>query len=98
MAAGLYRFRSMAQAGGTGGEISLSVLAIFGGADEHISKSDAQQFDAALGKASVEHWMVTCDGAPHGFVDRRAAEFPVAAETAWRRIRAFIGGLTPVFE
>jgi len=73
-----------------------AVLAIFGGADERISKKDVQQFDAALGKASVEHWMVTCDGAPHGFVDRRAKEFPVQAQTAWQRILAFVSGLTPI--
>lgn len=71
------------------------VLAIFGGADERIPMSEVQQFDAALGMASVEHWMVTCDGAPHGFVDRRAKEFPVQAQSAWQRIVAFVSGLTP---
>ncbi|MEO8338180.1 MAG: dienelactone hydrolase family protein [Nitrospirota bacterium] len=74
---------------------SCPVLAIFGGADERIPMSEAQQFDAALGKASVEHWMVICDGALHGFVDRRAKEFPAQAQVAWQRIVAFVNGLTP---
>jgi carboxymethylenebutenolidase len=77
------------------GKYRCAVLAIFGGADERISISDVQQFDAALGKASVEHWIVPCDGAPHGFIDRSAKEFPAQAQTAWRRILAFVSGLTP---
>lgn len=71
------------------------LLAIFGGADERIPMSEVQQFNAALGTASVEHWMVTCDEAPHGFVDRRAKEFLAQAQAAWQRILAFVSGLTP---
>lgn len=77
------------------GQYRCAVLAIFGGADERIPMSEVQQFDAALGKARVEHWVVVCDGAPHGFIDRRAKEFPVQAQAAWQRTHAFVGGLTP---
>ncbi|TKB87755.1 MAG: hypothetical protein E8D43_00850 [Nitrospira sp.] len=77
------------------GKYRCPLLAIFGGADERIPMSEVQQFDAALGKASVEHWMTTCDGAPHGFIDRRAREFPVQAQAAWQRIVAFVSELTP---
>lgn len=71
------------------------LLAIFGGADERIPMSEAQQFDMALGKAGVEHWLVRCDGALHGFIDRRAKEFPLQEQAAWQRILGFISGLTP---
>jgi carboxymethylenebutenolidase len=74
---------------------SCAVLAISGGADERIPIAEVHGFDAALGKAGVEHWMVGCAGAPHGFVDRKAKEFPEQADTAWRRVRGFVRGLTP---
>lgn len=72
-----------------------AVLAIFGGADERIPEGEARQFNAALGQAGVEHWMVRCDGAPHGFIDRREKEFPTQAQAAWQRILGFMSGLTP---
>jgi carboxymethylenebutenolidase len=71
-----------------------AVLAIFGGADERSSEGEAKQFNAALGQAGIEHWMVRCDGAPHGFSDRRGKEFPVQAQAAWQRVLDFVSGLT----
>jgi dienelactone hydrolase len=67
---------------------------ISAGADERIPQREVQAFGVALGKAGVEHWMVTCEGAPHGFVDRRANEFPEQAAKAWRRVRGFVFGLS----
>ena len=72
-----------------------ALLGIFGGADERISQNEDRQFDEALAASGTEHWIVTCDGAPHGFVDRRAKEFPAQSAAAWRRALGFISGLTP---
>lgn len=71
------------------------VLAIFGAADERIAMGDVQHFDEALARASIEHWVATCAGAPHGFFDRLAAEFPEAVQSAWQRVLGFVAGLTP---
>ena len=72
------------------GEYHSAVLAIFGGADERIPRGEVQRFDEALGTAGIEHWMVTCAGASHGFVDRRAKEFPAQSREAWQRVCGFV--------
>jgi carboxymethylenebutenolidase len=38
----------------------------------------------------VEHELVTYDGAPHSFFDRKQADFVDASEDAWRRVVAFV--------
>jgi carboxymethylenebutenolidase len=42
-----------------------------GGADEAIPAQDVDAFERALAGADVEHDVVTYDGAPHSFFDRR---------------------------
>jgi carboxymethylenebutenolidase len=48
------------------------------------------EFDRALTESGVEHEIVTYEGAPHSFFDRKQEEFAAAAQDAWRRVLAFI--------
>ena len=45
---------------------------------------------AALREAGVAHELVTYDGAPHSFFDRKHEEFQAASDDAWRRTLDFI--------
>jgi carboxymethylenebutenolidase len=71
-------------------ELEAPILALMGGADQGIPKSDVDAFEAALTEAGVEHEVVTYPGAPHSFFDRKQEEFADASEDAWRRVLAFI--------
>jgi carboxymethylenebutenolidase len=66
------------------------ILALQAGADANISAEDNAAFDAALGAAGVEHEVVTYDGAPHSFFDRKQEEFADASTDAWQRTLDFI--------
>ena len=66
------------------------VLALQAGADQNITADANAAFDEALTEAGVEHEIVTYDGAPHSFFDRRQEEFADASDDAWRRVLAFI--------
>jgi carboxymethylenebutenolidase len=61
------------------------ILALQAGDDQHITAEDNQAFDDALTAADVEHEIVTYDGAPHSFFDRKQEEFADASDDAWRR-------------
>ena len=67
-----------------------SVLAIFGGADQGIPAADVTTFEQALAAAGVDHRVVTYDGAPHSFFDRKAADFAEASAAAWSETLAVI--------
>jgi carboxymethylenebutenolidase len=71
-------------------EIEAPILALMGGADQGIPVSDIDAFDKALTKARVEHELVTYDGAPHSFFDRKYEEYAEDSEDAWRRTLEFI--------
>jgi carboxymethylenebutenolidase len=71
-------------------EIACPILALQAGADASISAEDNAAFDAALAAAGVEHEVVSYDGAPHSFFDRKQAEFAEASDDAWRRVLAFV--------
>jgi carboxymethylenebutenolidase len=71
-------------------ELAAPILALQAGDDAHISAEDNAAFDAALTAAGVEHEVVTYDGAPHSFFDRRYEEFADASADAWERVLAFI--------
>ena len=71
-------------------EMACPILALQAGDDDHISADDNAGFDAALSAAGVEHELVTYDGAPHSFFDRKYEEFASASEDAWARVLAFI--------
>ena len=50
----------------------------------------SREFEDALTAAGVDHRLVTYDGAPHSFFDRKAAEFADASDAAWGEVLAFI--------
>jgi carboxymethylenebutenolidase len=70
-------------------EIDAPILALQAGADQNITAEDNAAFEAALNVVGVEHELVTYDGAPHSFFDRKQEEFAEASEDAWRRVLAF---------
>jgi carboxymethylenebutenolidase len=71
-------------------ELEAPILGLMGGADRAISADDVAEFDQALEAAGVEHELVTYEGAPHSFFDRRQEEFAEASEDAWARVLAFV--------
>jgi carboxymethylenebutenolidase len=71
-------------------ELEAPILGLMGGADPAISASDVADFERALNAAGVEHELVTYEGAPHSFFDRRNEEHAEASEDAWRRVLEFI--------
>ena len=71
-------------------DMDAPILALQGGADDHISAADNAAFDAALTAAGVEHEVVIEPGAPHSYFDRRREEFAEQAADAWRRTLEFI--------
>jgi carboxymethylenebutenolidase len=74
------------------GEIEAPILGLMGGADQAISAGDVAEFDAALTAAGVEHELVTYEGAPHSFFDRKQEEFGDASADAWQRVLDFVEG------
>jgi carboxymethylenebutenolidase len=66
------------------------VLALQAGDDQNITAEHNEEFERALTEAGVEHEIVTYDGAPHSFFDRKQEQFADASEDAWRRVLAFI--------
>ena len=71
-------------------ELEAPILALQAGADQNITAEMNEAFDRALTEAGVEHEIVTYDGAPHSFFDRRYEDFVDASEDAWRRVLAFL--------
>jgi carboxymethylenebutenolidase len=71
-------------------EIESPILALQAGADQNITAELNREFDRALTDAGVEHEIVTYDGAPHSFFDRKQEEFAEASDDAWGRVLAFI--------
>jgi carboxymethylenebutenolidase len=73
-------------------EIEAPILALQAGADAHITPEMNAAFERALTAAGVEHELVTYEGAPHSFFDRRYEEHREASEDAWRRVLDFVSG------
>jgi carboxymethylenebutenolidase len=71
-------------------EIACPILALQAGADQNITAEDNAAFDHALAEAGVEHDVITYEGAPHSFFDRKQSEFQEASDDAWRRTLAFV--------
>jgi carboxymethylenebutenolidase len=71
-------------------DLETPILALQAGADQHITAEDNAAFDEALTAAGVEHEVVTYEGAPHSFFDRKQEEFAAASDDAWTRVLAFI--------
>src|SRR5215210_2153910 len=60
------------------GEIKAPILALQAGDDANITAEDNAAFADALQSAGVEHEVVTYDGAPHSFFDRKQEQFQTA--------------------
>ncbi len=71
------------------------ILGLFGGADPAIPLETIAAFEQALTSAGIEHRLVTYDGAPHSFFDRKADEFAEASRQAWEETLTFVRGRTP---
>jgi carboxymethylenebutenolidase len=71
-------------------ELRGPILALMGGADQAIGPDVVAEFDRALSEQGVEHEVVTYEGAPHSFFDRKQEEFAEAAADSWRRVLAFV--------
>jgi carboxymethylenebutenolidase len=76
-------------------QIRNPILGLFGGADTAIPPDTIAQFDAALSSAGIDHRLVSYEGAPHSFFDRKADEFADASARAWEETLTFIRGRTP---
>jgi carboxymethylenebutenolidase len=72
------------------GEMKAPILALQAGADQNITAEHNVAFEQALTDSGVEHEVVTYDGAPHSFFDRKQEEFAEASEDAWNRVLAFL--------
>ena len=66
------------------------ILALQAGTDQKISAEDNAAFDEALTEAEVAHEVVSYEGAPHSFFDRKQEDFQEASTDAWTRVLAFI--------
>ena len=66
------------------------ILALQAGDDAHITPDDNAAFEDALTDAGVAHEIITYDGAPHSFFDRKYEEFADASVDAWERVLAFV--------
>jgi carboxymethylenebutenolidase len=73
------------------GEMECPILALQAGDDQNITAEDSAAFERALAEAGVEHELVTYEGAPHSFFDRKQEEFADASADAWERVLRFIG-------
>jgi carboxymethylenebutenolidase len=71
-------------------QMTAPVLALQAGEDANITADDNAAFDSALTAAGVSHEVVTYEGAPHSFFDRRQAEHQAASDDAWDRVMRFV--------
>jgi carboxymethylenebutenolidase len=71
-------------------DFTAPILALQAGDDRNITAADNAAFEQALAAAGVEHELVTYDGAPHSFFDRRQEDFADASADAWRRVLSFV--------
>jgi carboxymethylenebutenolidase len=71
-------------------ELEAPILALQAGDDQNITAEDNSAFEQALQQAGVEYELVTYDGAPHSFFDRKQEEFASASEDAWGHVLEFV--------
>jgi carboxymethylenebutenolidase len=72
------------------GEMEAPILVLQAGADVHITPEANAELEQALEAAGVEHELVSYEGAPHGFFDRKQEDFAEASDDAWNRVLAFV--------
>ncbi len=76
-------------------ELTGPILAMFGGADEHIPAEVVESFGGALASHEVEHEIITYPGAPHGFFELGRPELADTSADAWSRILASSPNVRP---
>jgi carboxymethylenebutenolidase len=94
-AAGFYGRPGVAQDGTPGpaqraAEMQCPILALQAGDDQNITAENNAEFEQALEAAGVEHELVTYEGAPHSFFDRKQEQFTDASDDAWQRVLSFV--------
>jgi len=94
-AAGFYGRPGAAQDGTPGptqraAEMQCPILALQAGDDQNITAENNAEFEQALEAAGVEHELVTYEGAPHSFFDRKQEQFADASDDAWQRVLSFV--------
>jgi carboxymethylenebutenolidase len=73
------------------GRLTVPVLALYAGGDDHVDDETVEAFHAALAQAGTLQETVVYDGAPIGFFDGSRPELADACDDAWRRILRFVG-------
>ncbi len=71
------------------------LLGIFGEADPKIPPTDVMAFERALDAAPVPHRVISYEGAPHSFFDRKQEDHAAASGAAWSEVLAFIEAYRP---
>ena len=71
-------------------EMECPILALQAGDDQNITAEDNAAFEAALTEAGVDYELVTYEGAPHSFFDRKQEDFADASADAWERVLRFV--------
>src|SRR6266550_1383258 len=71
-------------------DMEAPILALQAGADAHITAEANAEFERALETAGVEHELVSYEGAPHSFFDRKQEDFQEASDDAWNRVLGFL--------
>jgi carboxymethylenebutenolidase len=71
-------------------DMASPILALMGGADPGIPAETVAVFKNALKAAGVEHEVVTYEGAPHSFFDRKYDDYADDSADAWKRVLEFI--------
>jgi carboxymethylenebutenolidase len=71
-------------------ELEGPILALQAGDDQNITAEQNQAFAEALTAVGVDFELITYEGAPHSFFDRKQTEFADASEDAWNRVLHFI--------
>jgi carboxymethylenebutenolidase len=66
------------------------VLGLFGGDDPAIPADSIAAFEAAVDEAGVDNRIVTYEGAPHSFFDRKAEAFASESQAAWQEVLDFM--------
>jgi carboxymethylenebutenolidase len=72
-------------------DIKEPILALQAGADQNITADDNAAFEEALRAAGADYELISYEGAPHSFFDRKQEDFAEASDDAWARTLAFIG-------
>jgi carboxymethylenebutenolidase len=72
------------------GGLEAPILALQGGADQAITPEMNAEFEEALEAAGKDYELITYEGAPHSFFDRKQEQFADASADAWQRTLDFI--------